>query len=190
MKPLCGGIILLLLMSSCGAPPDDSSSAPDSSLLAGDTFPSGVSFEQLATADRYPGAWLTYSGSYQSQRYSRLDQVNRDNVDQLRLKWVFQMKTVQKVETTPLVVGETMFLTAPPSNAFALDARTGRPFWSYERRIPERISVCCGQVNRGWPFSATASTWALWMPTWSRWTPRPARSSGKQKWPIIGMVTP
>ncbi len=42
-----------------------------------------------------------------------------------------------------------MYLTQPPNGVFALDARTGRPFWSYERKLPERISVCCEYVNRG-----------------------------------------
>ncbi len=142
-------VLFLLLMAGCTGPAEDAGPPPDSSLLAEDAFPSGVSFEQLVAADQYPEAWLTYSGSYRSQRHSRLDQVDRDNVNQLRLKWVFQVKTTEKIETSPLVVGDTMFVTAPPSNAFALDARTGRPFWSYQRRIPEGVSVCCGQVNRG-----------------------------------------
>ena len=145
---LSRAVLFLGLMGNCGEPSPDSSPTADSPPIK-DSFPSGVTYQQLATADRYPGAWLTYSGSYQSQRYSRLHQINRDNVDSLRLKWVFQMKTMQKVETSPLVVGETMFVTAPPSNAFALDARTGRPFWSYQRRMPERTTACCGDVNRG-----------------------------------------
>ena len=53
------------------------------------------------------------------------------------------------VETTPLVVDGIMYLTEPPSNVVALDAATGRQYWRYRRELPNRINVCCGQVNRG-----------------------------------------
>ncbi len=122
-----------------------SPSAPTESEPSGQ----GVSYQQIVEAEQNPGHWLTYSGTYRSQRYSRLDQVHRGNVSQLRLKWVYQMKTLVKTETSPLVVDETLYATKSPSDAFALDARTGRPYWSYERQLPDRISVCCEFVNRG-----------------------------------------
>ncbi len=78
-----------------------------------------VTYQQLLEADREPGNWLTYSGSYNSQRHSRLEQINRDNVSELELKWAFQMRTLEDVETTPLVVDGIMYLTEPPSNAHA-----------------------------------------------------------------------
>ncbi len=108
-----------------------------------------VTYERLLQADREPGNWLTYSGSYDSHRYSRLDQIHRENIQELRLKWVFQMRTLEEVETTPLVVDGIMYLTEPPSNAHALDTRTGRTFWSYVRDLPDEIHTCCGRVNRG-----------------------------------------
>ena len=139
---LVAPLLLLLGLGGCADTPPVSP-VPDPS-------PSeGLSYQDLLGAEDYPGHWLTYSGSYRSNRYSRLEQVDTTNVDRLRLRWVFQMTTPEKVETTPLVVNETMYLTGPPNDVFALDTRTGRPFWSYEHRLPERISVCCGQVNRG-----------------------------------------
>lgn len=108
-----------------------------------------VTSERLLNADAEPGSWLTYSGGYQSHRFSRLDQVNPQNIHNLRLKWVHQMRTLEKVETTPLVVDGVMYVTRPPNDVFALDPETGRPFWSYTRTLPERINACCGQVNRG-----------------------------------------
>ena len=44
-----------------------------------------VTYERLRQADREPGNWLTYSGSYDSHRYSRLDQIHRENIQELRL---------------------------------------------------------------------------------------------------------
>ena len=108
-----------------------------------------VTYQRILHAEQEPENWLTYSGTYDGHRYSRLDQINRGNVRNLKLKWVFQMRTLEKVETTPLVVDGVMYLTEPPSNAFALDPGTGRTYWSYVRNLPEVIKTCCGRVNRG-----------------------------------------
>ena len=108
-----------------------------------------VSYERLKKADEEPGNWLTYSGNYRGYRYSRLDQINTSNVHRLRPKWIFQMRTEHKVETSPLVADGIMYLTRPPNDVIALDAETGRILWSYRYRGPEKVSVCCGQVNRG-----------------------------------------
>jgi len=108
-----------------------------------------VPYERILQSGKEPGQWLTYSGGYSSHRHSSLDQVNTGNVGKLRLKWAHQMKSLQKLETTPLVVDGIMYATQPPSDVVALDAETGRPFWTYRRRLPEKINVCCGAVNRG-----------------------------------------
>ncbi|MCP5112938.1 MAG: PQQ-dependent dehydrogenase, methanol/ethanol family [bacterium] len=108
-----------------------------------------LTYERLLNPEREPGNWLTYSGSYSSQRYSLLDLLARDNVSDLEFKWVYQLRTTQKVETTPLVVDGVMYLTRPPNDVIAMDTETGRPFWQYRRTLPETINVCCGRVNRG-----------------------------------------
>jgi glucose dehydrogenase len=59
------------------------------------------------------------------------------------------MSTLQKVETTPLVVDGVMYVTQPPNDVIALDPETGRQYWSHIRSLPAKIDICCGQVNRG-----------------------------------------
>ncbi len=108
-----------------------------------------VTYQRLLQAEKEPGNWLTYSGAYSSHRYSSLDQINRENVNKLRVKWAFQMQSFEKVEASPLVVDGIMYVSQPPSDVFALDVRTGRPFWSYKRDLPTPINACCGLVNRG-----------------------------------------
>jgi alcohol dehydrogenase (cytochrome c) len=112
-------------------------------------LPAQVTWERLLNAASEPANWLTYSGTYMSQRHSTLSQIGAHNVGKLRLKWVHQLRTLEKVETTPLVVDGIMYITRPPSDVIALDAETGRPYWTYARRYPDTINVCCGQVNRG-----------------------------------------
>lgn len=117
-------------------------------LLAGAAL-AQVPYERIRDAAREPGNWLTYSGNYNSHRYSTLDQIHRGNVGQLKVAWMYQIASRQHFETTPLVFDSLMILTEPPSDVTALDLRTGRPLWHYRRTIPEGIAVCCGQVNRG-----------------------------------------
>jgi len=108
-----------------------------------------VSSQRLAGAASEPRNWLTYSGTYASQRYSTLRQLTPDNVKQLEQKWIFQAESLEKFEATPLVVDGVMYLTQAPSDAVALDAKTGRVFWIY-RYYPSRdTKPCCGSVNRG-----------------------------------------
>ncbi len=108
-----------------------------------------VSFERIRSAEREPGNWLTYSGNYSAHRYSLLDQISTINVGRLRPVWLYQTSAIAPVETTPLVVDGVMYLTEPASNVTALDTRTGRPLWKYQRAVPQDVRVCCGQVNRG-----------------------------------------
>jgi alcohol dehydrogenase (cytochrome c) len=108
-----------------------------------------VSFDRIRAAEREPGNWLTYSGNYSAQRHSPLDQINAGNVQKMKPVWVYQTSAVALVESTPLVADGIMYLTEPPSNVTALDTRTGRPLWKFQRAVPKDVRVCCGQVNRG-----------------------------------------
>jgi len=108
-----------------------------------------VTYERLLNADREPGNWLMYSNTYNSWRFSRLDQIDTQNVKNLRVKWLFQGRHQEKFETTPLVVDGIMYLTRPENDVFALDAETGRVLWTYSHKNPEKTYNCCGRVNRG-----------------------------------------
>ena len=108
-----------------------------------------VTYERLLKADEDAGNWLTYSGAYNGQRFSRLSQINRENVNRLRLKWVFPIDTPEQVETTPLVVDGVMYLTRPLNDVVALDAETGELLWEYSWPLPEVLYLAAGKVNRG-----------------------------------------
>ncbi len=108
-----------------------------------------VTSERILNAGKEPGNWLTYSGNYAGHRYSPLTQINDQNVTRLKPAWVYQVNSLQKFETTPIVVDGIMFISEPPSNVTAIDTRTGRALWKYRRVLPDDLRVCCGQVNRG-----------------------------------------
>jgi alcohol dehydrogenase (cytochrome c) len=108
-----------------------------------------VTFERLVKAANEPQNWMTYSGDYSGKRHSGLDQITMTNVRTLVPKWVYQTAATGKLETSPLVVDGILYATAQDNRAFALDARTGRPIWIYQRLLPSDIRPCCGRVNRG-----------------------------------------
>ncbi|MDA2938776.1 PQQ-dependent dehydrogenase, methanol/ethanol family [Acidobacteria bacterium AH-259-A15] len=115
------------------------------------TFAAGqqVSYQRILEADKEPGNWLTYSRTYDAQRFSPLNQITAANVSRLQPAWIYQLQTTHKVETTPLVVDGMMYLTRPPNHVIALDAETGRKFWEFRYQNPPDVIACCGQVNRG-----------------------------------------
>jgi alcohol dehydrogenase (cytochrome c) len=108
-----------------------------------------VSAERLRAANAEPQNWLTYSGGYSSWRYSTLDQINAGNASRLTLQWAFQVGDLGQFETTPLVVDGVLYGTGQNDRAFALDGRTGRAIWRYQRNLPDKLQPCCGMVNRG-----------------------------------------
>jgi alcohol dehydrogenase (cytochrome c) len=108
-----------------------------------------VSYDRLLRAEREPQNWLTYAGSYRSWRYSALDRIGTANARNLELKWVYQLDSMDKFEATPLVVDGVMYFTQPPSDVIAVDARTGRAFWTYRYTLSGTVGVCCGRDNRG-----------------------------------------
>ena len=77
------------------------------------------------------GEWPTYYGTLNGNRYSALDQINKTNAAKLGLQWTYPIQ-YQPLETTPLVAGGMMFVTAP-NQISALDGRSGREIWKYTR---------------------------------------------------------
>ena len=108
-----------------------------------------VTWERLVNAADEPENWLMYSSTLDSQRHSRLTQVNTDNVTELEFKWAYQIPEIDRAETTPTVVDGIMFITEAPSNVVAVDAVTGRQYWRYDHEMPDDLRICCGRNNRG-----------------------------------------
>jgi alcohol dehydrogenase (cytochrome c) len=120
-----------------------------SCLLLANPLVAQVTFERLLNSAKEPQNWMTYSGDYSGKRFSALDQIKVTNSNTLVAKWVYQTGATGKLETTPLVVDGILYATGQDDRAFALDARTGRPIWMYQRQLPGDIRPCCGRVNRG-----------------------------------------
>jgi alcohol dehydrogenase (cytochrome c) len=108
-----------------------------------------VPFERIQRADKEPQNWLTYSGGFASQRHSELKQITTANAKDLTLKWVFQSRSLEKHEVTPLVVDGVMYTVQGINDVMALDALTGKMIWTYAHKPTPEARNCCGQETRG-----------------------------------------
>src|SRR2546426_9342318 len=108
-----------------------------------------VTFERLLNSSKEPQNWMMYSGDYAGHRFSALDQIKVANAATLVPKWAYQTMAGGKFEATPLVVDGVLYGTGQDDRVYALDARSGRPIWQYQQRLPADIRPCCGRVNRG-----------------------------------------
>lgn len=110
-----------------------------------------VSEETLLNTASNAAEWLTYGAHYSETRFSKLNQINDQNIKNLGLAWYFDMDAVRGVEATPLVSNGIMYVTGPWSILYALDARTGKKLWEYDPEVPKEYAekACCDVVNRG-----------------------------------------
>jgi alcohol dehydrogenase (cytochrome c) len=111
---------------------------------------SDVPFSRLLKSNQEPQNWMTYGGNLSSQRHSGLKQITTGNAKDLELKWVFQAKSLEKHEATPLVVDGVMYSIQSPNDIIALDAVTGKTIWTYGHRVAQGTkNPCCGNLTRG-----------------------------------------
>lgn len=117
----------------------------------------GLTHERIVNARDEPNNWLTYYGTYDGQRYSSLDQINKDNVGKLTPQWVFQAGSMglhsgastYAWEASPIIVDGVMYVSGWDGQLWALDAANGKELWRYKHASPFDVSLCCGNVNRG-----------------------------------------
>jgi PQQ-dependent dehydrogenase (methanol/ethanol family) len=97
--------------------------------------------------------WAMPTGDYANTRYSKLNQINKDNVKDLQVKWTFSTGVLRGHEGGPLVIGDVMYVHTPfPNIVYALDLNNdGKILWKYEpKQDPNVIPImCCDTVNRG-----------------------------------------
>ena len=106
---------------------------PSPSKALAPTVSGGVSYDRIRNAAAEPQNWLTYWGDYGGRHYSPLAQINAGNVTHLQAQWAVQMPGDGIVESVPIVADGVLYTTGPPGEVYALDARTGRQIWKYQR---------------------------------------------------------
>jgi quinoprotein glucose dehydrogenase len=112
--------------------------------------------------------WPAYGGDAGGMRYSTAAQISRDNVERLYVAWTFHTHAVDSedakaalpsFESTPVLLGDTLYVTSPFDVVFGLDARDGRERWHYDPKItlPSRGQIVTSRGVALWLAAASAS---------------------------------
>ncbi len=99
-----------------------------------------------------PAYWAAQAGNYANHRYSKLDQINVNNVHRLQVAWTLSTGVLRGHEGSPLVIGDVMYVHTPfPNNVIAVNLKDHTFLWKYEPRQDESVIpvMCCDTVNRG-----------------------------------------
>ena len=92
----------------------------------------------LITAD---ADWPVYGGQPANQHYSSLTQINRSNVNKLRVAWTYDTGEDGGLETSPLIVGRTLYAYTPSQKVIALDAVNGKLLWKFDSDVKAEQSA-------------------------------------------------
>ena len=147
IRSVAGPVLAALVLAVCTTQDREAARPAQTAAPAAPQF-TQVTDQMLLDAGRTGENWLMYGGSYNNQRFSPLDQINKSNVRDLQIVWVYQTGNPKSFETTPVVVGNVMYFTTPESRVIAVQAETGEEIWKYEPRLGTTI-ICCGPNNRG-----------------------------------------
>lgn len=140
-SPVMAGAVAALILAACGQ--GQVQKAEPRGFAAVDTA--------RISAESAGNEWLTYGGTYDEQRHSKLTAINKENVSELGVAWTYDLATNRGVESTPIVVDGVMYVTSAWSVVYALDAKTGAEKWVYDPGVDRAVGVkaCCDVVNRG-----------------------------------------
>ncbi|MEE2637298.1 MAG: PQQ-binding-like beta-propeller repeat protein [Acidobacteriota bacterium] len=86
------------------------------------------------------GDWMSYRRTYDVTGFSPLDQINRANVDELRLVWAYSMRDGSRWVPTPVVAHGLMYVAEGSGRVTAFEAVTGAVAWMHQRSYPEDIA--------------------------------------------------
>ena len=118
--------------------------------------------DPLLKADSTPGDWLTHHRDYSGQRFSPLNQINKDNVKNLHVAWTLQLGGVEGggiwshggLEGTPIVENGFMYVTDGWGSVYKIDTKGGQAklLWKMDPKTDHDWAgavACCGVDNRG-----------------------------------------
>jgi len=97
------------------------------------------------------GDWRYYGRTPAGTRYAPVDQINRDNVNQLEVAWTFRHGDTPQGsaqdQSTPLFVGDTLYTCSPNNIVHALNPDTGEVKWKYDPKAKSPLWQRCRGVS-------------------------------------------
>jgi alcohol dehydrogenase (cytochrome c) len=121
-----------------------------------DSAHSVLSWNRILNSAKEPSNWLTYWGDLAGTHYSTLPEITSANVKNLQAQWMTPMAGDGQIQATPIIVDGIMYTTGPVGAAnagttqvVALDAKTGKQIWRFDRPQKVRNQYENNRVNRG-----------------------------------------
>lgn len=113
--------------------------------------PADVTSKRLRNANAEPGQWMSYSRTWDEQRFSPLKQINADNAGKLGLAWYADLNTYRGVQATPLFIDGVLYNVSVWNVVTAYDAHNGKVLWTYDPKVATEWArlACCGPSARG-----------------------------------------
>ena len=139
-------IVAIVCLHGCG---EDKESSPSTSNMEITTAQaSGTSEAQTVDAVHDVENWLLHGRTNDEQRFSPLDQITRDNIKRLGVAWALEIPSSDGLVATPIVVDGTIYLSAPFSVIYAIDAASGDLLWTYDPQVKLDLSVMSSWLSR------------------------------------------
>jgi len=130
--------------------------------LAGGASFSALANEDLAKLAADAKNWAMPTGDYANTRFSKLNQINKDNVKDLQVKWTFSTGVLRGHEGGPLIIGDVMYVHTPfPNIVYALDLNNdGKILWKYEPSRTRTLFPSCAATRSiaAWPMGTARSS--------------------------------
>ena len=95
--------------------------------------------------------WPVYGGQPEGDHYSSLSQINRGNVHKLKEAWKFDAAEEGGLETSPIIIGRTLFAYTASQKVIALDASTGKLLWKFDSGRAQQATVPWSRLLDGRP---------------------------------------
>ncbi len=99
-------------------------------------------------------SWRFHGGDAGHTQYSPLAQINTANVSRLQVAWTYRTGDARpdnrsQIQCNPIVVGGVLYASSPQIKAFALDAASGQPLWTFDPFAGSSDKLAALGVNRG-----------------------------------------
>jgi alcohol dehydrogenase (cytochrome c) len=95
-----------------------------------------VTWDRLMNADKDVNNWLMYHQSFKGYHYSGLDQINANNVKNLRVAWIHTPPASNRqIQSMPIAVDGVLYYTSSSADVFAVDGASGAVVWHYKATL-------------------------------------------------------
>jgi quinohemoprotein ethanol dehydrogenase len=119
---------------------------------AAPVLPGNVTDDRVVAESAQGGNWFVKGGNFKQQQFSPLTQINDRNVGTLGLAWVSEIDSPMGLASEPIVVDGVIYLSAPRSIVYAINAGSGELIWKFDPKVRLDISATssyAARVNRG-----------------------------------------